>query len=104
MLGLGTSRFPRVSFKTERPFIIGTVVTFGLITWLHNKLYRNGKKSLRPRTGPLANQNSAYSQAYRHGQVLFFTWCSRSFVPLFRVDPDPFIFKDPSAASETAHH
>lgn len=46
MLGLGASRFPRVSFKTERPFIIGTVVTFGLITWLHNKIYQDGKTGL----------------------------------------------------------
>lgn len=48
MLGLGASRFPRVSFKTERPFIIGSAVTFGLITWLHNKLYRDGKPGMSP--------------------------------------------------------
>lgn len=30
---------PRVSFKTERPFIIGAIVTYALIWKLHNSYY-----------------------------------------------------------------
>lgn len=42
MFGLGPSPFPKVSFRTERPFIFATAVTFGLITWLHHSIYKNG--------------------------------------------------------------
>lgn len=42
MFGLGASRFPRVSFRTERPFMYGALATFGLITWLHHSVYKNG--------------------------------------------------------------
>lgn len=32
-------RFPRVSYRTEVPFIVGGAITFGLITWLHYSSY-----------------------------------------------------------------
>lgn len=32
-------RFPKVSYRTEVPFIIGGATVFGLITWLHHSSY-----------------------------------------------------------------
>lgn len=32
-------RFPRVSYRTEVPFMVGGAITFGLITWLHYSSY-----------------------------------------------------------------
>lgn len=42
-----TRRLPRVSFRTERPFIAGTMITFGLITYLHHSLYSKRTISLQ---------------------------------------------------------
>lgn len=40
MMFFGPKRFP-VNFRTERPFIIGFGITFGLITYLHHRLYKD---------------------------------------------------------------
>lgn len=43
MFGALRARYPRVSFKTERPFIAGALITYGVVTWLHHSVYSKCK-------------------------------------------------------------
>lgn len=38
-------RFPRVSYRTESPLIVGAAITFGLITYLHHSAYSKSTPS-----------------------------------------------------------
>lgn len=38
-------KFPWVSFKTERPFMAGALITLGLVIWMHRVAYRSCKSS-----------------------------------------------------------
>lgn len=89
MFGLGKSRFPKVSFKTERPFMVGTAITFGLVTWLHYSIYKDGTSA--PLGTSRTSSSLVHSQTHRHdhrpspsGPVPSLTCCGWRRPPRFR--------------------